>query len=246
MTFSIFNGIIKTMDKFDKKIITFYTFFWVVVILIVGSIAVCVCDIELNTKNKDITSTPYYSSKIKEFETQNKTLTNVDVCFLGDSLIEEYKVENYYENLNVVNRGIKGDTTLSLKNRLNVSAVQIKPKVIVMLIGRNNLDTMSDNYDMLLRFLKSEVPQSKVVVLSLIPNSGEYSTNNEKILENNEKIKKLKKDFSFEYVDVYTPLLDETSKLNSAFTTDGKSLNTSGYETLTNIVRPVVLDVLKK
>ena len=84
----------------------------------------------------------HYTDRLAVFEEENKTLTDVDVVFLGDSLTEGYDLKTYYPEYNVVNRGIGGDTTFGLEKRLQVSAYDINPKMVMMLIGVNNLDTM--------------------------------------------------------------------------------------------------------
>ena len=50
------------------------------------------------------------------------------------------ELDTYYTDmeLNLYNRGISGDTTIDLKNRMDVSAFEIKPSVIVLMIGTNN------------------------------------------------------------------------------------------------------------
>ena len=50
---------------------------------------------------------------------------------------------------------------------MQVSVYDLKPKVVVMLIGANNFDTMFDNYESLLQGLQENLPDTKVVLLSL-------------------------------------------------------------------------------
>ena len=111
----------------------------------------------------------YYDAKIATYIDENEKYDDyeVDVAFLGDSLTDGYDLEKYYPQYLVLNRGIGGDTTFGLEKRLKVSVYDLKPKVAVMLIGANNFDTMFDNYENILKGFKENLPNTKIVLLSL-------------------------------------------------------------------------------
>ena len=105
----------------------------------------------------------YYDKKVKQFEEENKTLTEVDVAFVGDSITDLYPVEEFFTGYKVANRGIGGDTTTGLINRLKVSVYDINPKVIYTMIGINNYKTMFNDYEKILQGYKENLPESKVI-----------------------------------------------------------------------------------
>ena len=90
----------------------------------------------------------YYATKIAMYAEENEKYDDyeVEVAFLGDSLTDGYDVAHYYPQFVTANRGIGGDTTFGLEDRMQVSVYDLKPKVVVMLIGANNMETMFDNY----------------------------------------------------------------------------------------------------
>jgi len=190
----------------------------------------------------------YRANKIKTYEEENLVYEDyeVDVAFLGDSLTDGYDVKNYYSDYKVVNRGIGGDTTFDLEKRLKVSVYDLKPKVAVMLIGANNFKTMFENYEKILIGFKENLPQTKIVLLSLTSMGGEHwGVNNQLAAFNNFKIKKLAEKYGFEFVDLYTPLLNlETNEIYSEYTTDGGHLTPKGYEVVTAQVAPVLENLL--
>ena len=189
----------------------------------------------------------YYNSKIEIFESENKEYGDyeVDVAFLGDSLTDGYDLKKYYPEYLTVNRGIGGDTTFGLEKRLKVSVYELKPKVTVMLIGANNFDTMFDNYENILRGFKENLPNTKIVLLSLTSMSGQWGRNNQKAAYNNVKIKLLAEKYGYEFVDLYSPLLNlETGEIYAEYTTDGGHLTPAGYEVLTNTITPVLDKIL--
>ena len=166
----------------------------------------------------------------------------VDVAFIGDSLTDGYDVKSYYKDRVVSNRGIGGDTTFDLEGRLQVSLFDLRPKVTVMLIGANNLESMFDNYENILISLKENLPNTKVILLSLTSMGGEHwGKNNQLAAYNNVKIKLLAEKYSFDFVDLYSPLMNlETGEIYPEYTTDGGHLTPQGYEVLTREITPAI------
>lgn len=191
----------------------------------------------------------YRSEKIKTYRQENERYApgEVEVAFIGDSLTDGYDLDIYYPDLVTSNRGIGGDTTFDLEKRLQVSLYDLQPKVVVMLIGANNFKTMFENYEDILIGIKENIPNSKVVLLSLTSMSGEWGKNNHLAAFNNVKIKALAEKYGYEFVDLYTPLLNlETNEIYPEYTTDGGHLTHEGYVVLTAQIRPVIDRLLGK
>ena len=185
----------------------------------------------------------YRAEKILIYQEENAKYADyeVDVAFLGDSLTDGYNVKEYYPDYLVSNRGIGGETTIGLEERLQVSLYDLKPKVAVMLIGANNMDTMFDNYEQILKGFKENVPNTKIILLSLTSMSGEWGKNNQLAAYNNVKIKMLSEKYGFEYVDLYSALFNlESGEIFPEYTTDGGHLTSLGYEVLTEKITPAI------
>ena len=191
----------------------------------------------------------YRENKMQQYRKENEQYDDyaVDVAFLGDSLTDGYDVAKYYPQFVVSNRGIGGDTTFDLQARLQVSVYDLKPKVAVMLIGANNFNTMFENYEDILKGLKENLPDTKIVLLSLTCMSGDWGRNNTQAAYNNVKIKKLAEKHGFGFVDLYSPLMDiTTGEIYPQYTTDGGHLTPQGYEVLTAQITPVLHSLLEK
>lgn len=190
----------------------------------------------------------YRQAKIEQYQRENNEYADyeVDVAFLGDSLTDGYDLKVYYPQFTVVNRGIGGDTTFDLEERLQVSVYDLKPKVAVMLIGANNFYSMFDNYERIVQGLKNNLPGTKIVLLSLTSMRGEHwGAHNEIASFNNVKIKILAEKYGCEFVDLYTPLFDyESNGIKGEYTTDGGHLTPKGYEVVTAEVTPVLENLL--
>ena len=191
----------------------------------------------------------YRAEKISAYEEENKNYAEyeVDVVFLGDSLTDGYNVAECYPGYTVLNRGIGGETSVGLEDRLKVSLYDVKPKVAVMLIGANNLGTMLENYESILRGFEENVPDTEIVILSLTSMGGEWGKNNQLAAYNNVMIKMLAQKYSYEYVDLYSALLNlETGEIYPEYTTDGGHLTAAGYEVLTREITPALERQLEK
>src|SRR3954454_12867028 len=102
---------------------------------------------------------------------------NIDLLFLGDSITQGWNGngkavwQRHYAPRNPANFGIGGDRTQHVLWRLDNGEVDpIKPKVVVLMIGTNNLGSNSDDQIVegittIVSRLRSKLPESKVLLL---------------------------------------------------------------------------------
>ena len=192
----------------------------------------------------------YREAKFAQYRMENEQYADyeVEIAFLGDSLTDGYDLAKYYPQYITANRGIGGDTTFDLEARLQVSVYDLKPQVAVMLIGANNQETMQENYEDILIGLKTNLPQTKVVLLSLTAMGGEHwGAKNPMATYNNITIRLLAEKYGFAYVDLFTPLYDVSiGEVYEGYTIDGGHFTHKGYTVITEIVTPVLQDLLGK
>ena len=186
----------------------------------------------------------YYDSKVAAFEEENKSIEkgSIDVAFIGDSLTDHYDVARFYEGLVTLNRGIAGDNTYGLYRRLQVSLYDVQPKVVVLLIGSNNLCGMMQNYEDILVSMRENMPETDIIIQSVPPMDGILRKwNNGIIAYNNVEVKALAEKYGCEFVDTFTHLLDhENNVLRAEYTYDGLHFVDAGYEVITAQLRPVI------
>ena len=191
----------------------------------------------------------YYDSKVIEFEKENAEIEqgSIDVAFIGDSLTDHYDLEKFYPSITTLNRGIAGDNSHGLERRLEVSLYDVQPRVVVLMIGSNNLCGMMQNYESILISMRENMPETDIVVLSVPPMDGIIRRwNNGIIAFNNVKVKALAEKYNCEYVDIFTHLLDhEKNVLRADYTYDGLHFVDAGYEVITSLVAPVLEKLLK-
>lgn len=200
-------------------------------------------------KNKEIFRN-YYNAKLEQYARENAEFDDyeVDVAFIGDSLTDGYDLATYYPQYVTANRGIGGDTTFGLQERLGVSLYDLKPKVVVMLIGANNMDTMLENYESILQELGQNLPESKIVLLSLTAMGGEHwGRKNQLAAYNNVSIKLLAERYGYEFIDLFSMLYDVSiGEVYEGYTTDGGHFTPLGYTKVTEMITPVLEELLGK
>lgn len=192
----------------------------------------------------------YREAKMTQYRAENEEYDDyqVEVAFLGDSLTDLYDLARYYPQYITSNRGIGGDTSFDLEARLQVSVYDLKPQVLVMLIGANNPDTMLQNYESILQGIRENLPETKVVLLSMTAMGGEtWGSRNAWAAYNNVSIKLLADKYGFTFVDLFAPLYDVSiGEVYEGYTVDGGHFSDVGYTAVTALITPVLEGLLGK
>lgn len=182
----------------------------------------------------------------KEEKREQKIPDNATV-FLGDSLTFRTEWNELFPDETVLNRGIEGDTTQGVYDRLD-DVVDEEPVKIFLLIGINDLlqgedqKTIVKNYQRILDKLKSSLPDTTVYVQSLFPiNSDQHTdfTNNQDVNDLNKQIKAMARDKGYDYIDIHSKLMKD-NQLNENYTEDGLHLNGQGYSVWVHTIQDKV------
>ena len=221
----------------------------IAVAAVIGVTALCIALSPEDTALDQMVA-EYRAAKYQQYEQENEQYGDyeVEVAFIGDSLTDGYDLAKHYPQYVTANRGIGGDTSYDLQARLQLSVYDLKPQVVVMLIGANNPTTVMNNYEDILKGFQENLPETKVVLLSMTSMGGEsWGRWNEKAKANNVEIEKLAQKYGYTFVDVYTPLLDPAiDQLREDYTVDGGHLTEEGYAVLTDTITPVLEELLGK
>lgn len=192
----------------------------------------------------------YFDNKISTYEYENENLT-ADVVFLGDSLTDGCDLTKYYPEFSTFNRGIGGDTSYGLLGRLKVSAYDARPKVIVLLIGGNDilggktLESVYENYQKIIEGIKENLPETKIVWCSLTAMGDKCAPKNDTAIICNQKIKLLANKYDCYFVDLFTPLCNvETGEIFEDYTVDGAHFTDEGYKVVSNEIKKVLYELL--
>lgn len=194
-----------------------------------------------NDLSRNAEDPPYLSLYYRFRETYFSVAphTNHPIVFLGDSITDEGDWSKLFPDLPVENRGIGGDTTLGVLNRLD-QIIAMKPSQIFLMIGTNDLcfgrsiSATTTNYHNILNRLHTKLPNTKIYVQSVLPfNDTIFPSRslrtNKNIKQLNIEIKKLAQSYNYPYIDLTPAFSAPDGRLPASYTIDGLHLNDSGY-----------------
>lgn len=164
-----------------------------------------------------------------------------DIIFLGNSITAGTDWMELLGRNDVRNRGISGDITYGVLERLDEITAGRPAKLFILIgindIARNIPDSLIvDNYRKIIRRTKKESPSTKIYFQTLLPVNNEITPSknhynkDEHILFVNEAIRKMAVEEKITVVDLYPHFLDEHKKLDKKYTADGLHLNAAGYK----------------
>lgn len=223
----------------------------------------CICilflvkpNLAYNIKSKVAPSeTSVFSAHYYDRETSFEKSENNYNCivFLGDSITEGFEWKEKYPNLNVVNRGINGDTTKGVLNRIDEVA-KMKPEKVFLLIGINdigdgiNVEEFETNYIEIIKNIKENSPNTKLILQSILPcntnkmiiDERNSRRNSKNIVLFNNVLQNVAEENKCTFIDLYNKFADNSKELKEDYTNDGIHLNGQGYEVWTKIINDYI------
>ena len=191
----------------------------------------------------------YYNRKAK-FEKEPDTKS--EIIFLGNSITEGGKWKKLFPNKNVVNRGISGDVTDGILNRLE-EVTASKPKKIFLLIGTNDMargksiDYVLENTEKIILQIQNQSEKTKIYLQSILPinpNVGKkfsgHKNNHQKIIDVNKLLKKLAKKLNVKFINLHKKMRNGKKHIKAKYTYDGLHLSEEGYQKWKKIIRKYV------
>jgi lysophospholipase L1-like esterase len=182
---------------------------------------------------------------LSRYAADNAKLTApATVVFMGDSITDGWirrSPKFFAENPGYVDRGISGQTTPQMLIRFRPDVIALKPKVVVILAGTNDiagntgpmtLEMIEDNLASMSELAKAN--GIKVVLSSVMPVCDYHRPQTERrppsqIVKLNEWIKDYCAKNNFVYLDYYNSMLDDQNFLKKEITADGLHPNEAGY-----------------
>ena len=182
-----------------------------------------------------------------EYNLQRRSLFEVlpvyssDIVFLGNSITDGCEWAELFNNRHVKNRGISGDRSGWLLDRLD-PIVGGHPKKLFLMIGVNDLaagvspDEIVANVARLIDRFQSESRWTKIYVQSILPVNGEsfakfrnHYEHGRLIVPLNKRLETLCDEKEVTFLDVWGALADHEGRLDKRYTNDGLHLTGEGY-----------------
>lgn len=187
------------------------------------------------------------------------------VVFMGDSITDGWKLNEYFPNQPFVNRGISGQTTSQMLLRFRPDVIDLKPKVVVILAGTNDisgntgpttLETIEGNLASMVEIAHTN--GINVVLASIMPVSDYNKTAMgnpiirtvqrppSQIVALNSWIKQFCAERKIVYLDYFSAMADEKGFLKAEIANDGLHPNAKGYEIMKLLAERAINTALKK
>ena len=203
-------------------------------------------------------------ANLKRYQEENSKLSapaknENRVVFMGNSITEGWKNNRpeFFSSRPYIGRGISGQTTPQMLIRFHQDVVALKPKVVVMLCGINDiagntgpstLEMIEDNITAMTEIARAN--KIKVVLSSVLPafafpwKPGVEPA--DKVIELNKWIKAYAEKNEFIYVDYFSAMKDERNGLPKSLAEDGIHPNKAGYAIMEPLVEQAIAKALKQ
>jgi len=192
----------------------------------------------------------FYYQRTTLFE--SLPVSSKDIIFLGNSITNGGEWCELFNNKHVKNRGISGDVTMGVYDRLDPILIG-KPAKIFLLIGINDVahgtsaDSIVMQIGLIIQKIKKDSPHTKLYLQSILPVSDQFkmfashTSHGAVVIEINNKLMKLSKRENIKYIDLYSHFVDtETGKMKSDYSNDGLHLLGRGYLLWRELTLPYV------
>jgi predicted alpha-1,2-mannosidase len=187
---------------------------------------------DLEAWNKAVKA--YYYHKKEHFELLPDTKN--EIIFLGNSITDNCEWSELFSNPSIKNRGIGGDDTDGILERLS-EVISSKPSKIFIMIGTNDLaygktiDHVVSNYHKIVDSIQTLSPDTKIYIQSILPTEDaiHFTRKNSDIIKINEELMELASEKNTEYIDLFSLFATADNKLNLDYSIDGLHINGKGY-----------------
>lgn len=177
------------------------------------------------------------------------------VVFLGDSITDDWRLNEYFTGRDFVNRGIGGQTTLQMIARFRQDVAALNPKAVVILAGTNdiaaglpanqieeNLATMGD---------LAKAHGIRGAFASILPVNDYHKAADPKnemtpthppatIVTINTWLRAYCQSQGFVYIDYYAAMVDASGQMQAELSDDGLHPNAKGYR----VMSPIALEAI--
>lgn len=204
---------------------------------------------------------------VKNVKKENFLFLNENFCqkgqtiLLGDSITELFNSVELFSAFSqksgqtVYNRGISGDTSDRLLERLKPNALNLEPRNLVLLIGTNDLGLALpqaftvENIRETLHTARTLCPNTNIILQAVYPVNSHLSLTtrqmvgkrrNADIAALNTVLRELTPQYDAIWLDLTEVLADKKGRLSKEYTFDGLHLNAQGFAAASKKIIPTL------
>jgi lysophospholipase L1-like esterase len=179
------------------------------------------------------------------------------VVFMGDSITDGWRINEYFPDRDFINRGISGQITGEMLGRMKADVIDLQPAAVLILAGTNDLarniplTTIENNYLMMADLASAY--RIKVIFASVLPVSDHHKNVNASyertpgrppvfIKALNDWLQSFCVQRHYTYLNYFDSMVDSTGQLQADMADDGLHPNSKGYR----IMAPLALDAIQR
>jgi lysophospholipase L1-like esterase len=171
------------------------------------------------------------------------------IMMVGNSITEGGNWKKLLNDSTVINRGISGDVTFGVINRME-DIISRQPLKVFLLIGINDLsrntpdEVILENLFTIINKVKKGSPTTEIFVQSILPTNdsfknlkAEFSGKASHIALINTQLARYTEKMKYNFIDLHTHFLGKDGNMDAKYVTDGLHLNDLGYQHWVSILR---------
>ncbi|MGB4413786.1 MAG: GDSL-type esterase/lipase family protein [Paludibacter sp.] len=188
----------------------------------------------------------YYLTRLKAHHAE--AVVPNSIVFIGNSITEQGWWPLLLKRKDIVNRGIGGDNTLGILDRLP-DILKTKPRKIFLMAGINDItagksgEEITGNIIKMIDMCQDMSAETGLYIQSVLPVNDTclaydgLKGKNPEVIKLNVKLRELCKERNITFVDIAPLLSDENGSLKAILTKDGIHLHPQGYVIWTNYLK---------
>ncbi|HYM11682.1 MAG TPA: GDSL-type esterase/lipase family protein [Bryobacterales bacterium] len=177
------------------------------------------------------------------------------VVFLGDSITDGWRLNEYFADKPYVNRGISGQITGEMLGRMKADVIDLKPAAVLILAGTNDIArgvavaTIENNLSMIADLAVAN--HIKPIFASILPVSDYHKDQDPAyemtkprppatILAINSWMQQMCRQRGFTYCNYFDAVVDKAGFLRADFASDGLHPNAAGYRAMGPVAQAAI------
>lgn len=198
--------------------------------------------------------------ELAHYRTANATLKAAApgenrVVFFGDSITENWRIDQSFPGQPYINRGVGGQTTSQMLIRFRQDTIDIHPAAVVILAGTNDIGGNTGpitNEDIRANFASmvelARAHNVRVILSSILPVNNYTPESKElfasrplaRILALNQWLKNYCIENNVVYLDYFSAMADERGLLKRDLADDGLHPNKAGYTVMASLAEKAI------
>lgn len=179
----------------------------------------------------------HYARRVEQFAREPQSQGRI--VFLGNSITEIGNWKELTGDSTVLNRGIGGDITYGVLQRI-AQVTALRPSKVFLLIGINDIGKdippamIVHNIGQIVNRIRQESPSTRIILQTILPVNPDvkgfpqHYDKNDKVIQANALLRKLAAEKGLPLVDLYAAFSDQQGYLRKELTGDGLHLTPNG------------------